>query len=475
MVRRKTGCNFSERTEEIMTQLEVKDLQGFLLSSYSKKLPCATYLLLKITDSANSRKWLNDLTDKITTAEERREDYSLNIAFTSTGLKKLGLSADELSTFSRPFQEGMTAEHRSHILSDKEDSAPQNWNWGNHDNPVDVLVLVFAFDENMLTEQLRLRDEEIKTFGGLEKIMALSAGRQPDAKEHFGFLDGVGQPVIEGTGRESKQLSRTGHATIIKAGEFILGYENEMNVLVPIPGVSQMSNFGANGTYLVFRQMQQHVAAFWKCLDELTRDADGKSDPLAREKLGAKIVGRWKSGAPITKYRDSDPADKSEVNEDNDFDYHQDDAKGFGCPIGAHIRRSNPRDSLSADPKIALQSAKRHRIIRRGRSYGDRTETPFEDDGKERGLHFICLNSNIERQFEFIQQTWINNKTFAKLYDEVDPLIGRRRGNDLFTVQGEPIRTRVHNLDKFVTVKGGAYFFMPGISALRYLAGLENY
>lgn len=459
-----------------MTPLKFHDIQGFVLSSYSKNLPCAAYLLLRINDAAGSRRWLNDLANKITTAEERREDFSLNIAFTSAGLKKLGLTPEELSTFSRPFQEGMTAAHRMHILGDTEESAPKNWNWGTDDNPVDVLLLVFASDEVMLTEQLRKRDEEIENFGGILKIMALLAGRQPDAKEHFGFLDGVGQPVIEGSGREIKQFNRTGHTTVIKSGEFILGYENEMNVLVTVPNVREMAEFGSNGTYLVFRQMEQHVAAFWNFLDNSTRLPDGTSNSDEQERLGAKMVGRWMSGAPITKYPDADPAPGSSgINEENDFDYHEMDANGFGCPIGAHIRRANPRDSLSADPKIALQSAKRHRIVRRGRSYGDRIENRFDEDGKERGLYFICLNSSIERQFEFIQQTWINNKTFAKLYDEVDPLVGRRDGgNNLFTLQAEPLRSRIHNLRKFVTIKGGAYFFMPGISALRYLTGSRN-
>lgn len=468
--------------DEAMVKLEDEDIQGFMFSSYARYLHCAAYLLLRITDPEPSRRWLGELIDKITTGkqksreERRKEIFALNIAFTSNGLKNLGFSDKELSSFSRPFQEGMVTEARAKTLSDTGDSDPQNWNWGNLDNPVDILLMVFAVDENVLAEQLKLRRAEIVACGGVQEIIILpQAGRQPDMKEHFGYLDGVGQPVIEGSGKAQNQLRRTGHATVIKAGEFILGYENELGVLDGVPGADEMPEFGVNGTYLVFRQMQQHVSAFWNFLEEATRRPDGTSDPDARERLGAKIVGRWKSGAPVTRYPDRDPFQgEPQKTDENDFGYDEHDKYGFGCPIGAHIRRANPRDSLPPNPETALKSAKRHRLIRQGRSYGDHAENVFIEDNKERGLYFICLNSDIERQFEFTQQTWINNKKFGGLYDEVDPLIGRHKSDNLFTVQEDPLRTRVHNLRKFVTIKGGSYFFMPGISALRYVAGLRN-
>ncbi|HEX8249557.1 MAG TPA: Dyp-type peroxidase [Pyrinomonadaceae bacterium] len=462
-----------------MVKLKDEDIQGFMFSSYARNLHCAAYLLLRITERESSRRWLGEMVDNITTGkqksrEERRKDIvATNIAFTSSGLKKLGFSEEELSTFSRPFQEGMVTEPRAKTLSDTGDSDPKNWKWGNPDNPVDILLMVFAVDENVLAEQLKLRRAEISADGGLQEVAILpQAGRQPDMKEHFGYLDGVGQPIIEGSGKAQNQLKRTGHATVIRAGEFILGYENELGVLDSYPRTREMPEFGVNGTYLVFRQMEQHVNAFWAFLEEATRRSDGTSDPDARERLGAKIVGRWKSGAPVTKHPDRDPYQgvPPEIDE-NDFGYNEHDHHGFGCPIGAHIRRSNPRDSLPPNPETALQSAKRHRIIRQGRSYGDHAENVFVEDNKERGLHFICLNSDIERQFEFIQQTWINNKKFGGLYDEVDPLVGRHKSGNLFTIQDDPLRTRVRNLLKFVTIKGGSYFFMPGISALRYIAG----
>lgn len=455
-----------------MAALQVTDIQGFILSSYASNMPCATYMMLRITDYKQGRTWLSKLYADITPASDRKADYALNIAFTSSGLAKFGFSAEEVTTFPQSFQDGMTATHRSSILGDQGINAPENWKWGNKQSPVDILVLLFAANEDILAEQVQASKDSIEGTGGIEIVVVLAAGRQPDSKEHFGFLDGIGQPVIEGSNRESKQFDRTGHATVVKSGEFILGYLNELNILMPVPAAKGMVNFGINGTYLVFRQIEQNVSAFWKFLEEATRKADGTTDLDSMERTASKMVGRWKSGAPLTKYPLLDPVEAAEVNEENDFEYQAGDRDGFGCPFGSHIRRANPRDSLNTDPVKALQSSKRHRIIRRGRSYGDRTKDVFVDDGKERGLHFICLNSSIERQFEFIQQTWINNKTFAKLYDEVDPIIGQHTRESLFTIQQEPVRCRIQHISNFTTLKGGAYFFMPGMAALRFLAGI---
>jgi Dyp-type peroxidase family len=226
-----------------------------------------------------------------------------------------------------------------------------------------------------------------------------------------------------------------------------------------------MHDLGRNGSYLVFRQLAQDVAKFWKFVDGAAREAN-----VDRERLAAKFVGRWKSGAPLAL---SPQQDNPTLSNENNFAFFEKDVHGFACPIGSHIRRSNPRDSLGPDAPTALNSANRHRILRRGRSYGHRLQDPMVDDGAKRGLHFLCLNSDIERQFEFVQQTWINNPTFGGLDGEVDPLVGNlAKSNCNFTVQDQPLRTRVHGLSRFVTVKGGSYFFLPSIRALKYLASL---
>ncbi len=218
--------------------------------------------------------------------------------------------------------------------------------------------------------------------------------------------------------------------------------------------------------------MSQNVADFWGFLDEATRTSNGRSDEKTRERLGAKFVGRWKSGAPLVQ---APGEDRPDLANENNFEYAKLDPHGFACPFGAHVRRANPRDSLGDDPEDALARTRRHRLLRRGRSYGPRAADPLVEDGKERGLHFICLNSDIERQFEFVQQTWINNPVFHGLTGEVDPLIGDvDRGKGLLTMQSDPIRTCIHDLRGFSTVKGGAYFFLPGLRALRYLSSLKT-
>jgi Dyp-type peroxidase family len=317
-------------------------------------------------------------------------------------------------------------------------------------------------------------------------VLALGAGRQPDIHEHFGFADGMGQPAIEGTFQTNKAPERN----VIKAGEILLSYTNDYGKPADSPMVSLASDrsdvlpqppvtegaqpttrdLGRNGTYLVFRQMAQHVARFCQFLDKATRQPNGDLDPEASIRLAAKMVGRWQSGAPLIK---SPEADRPGLEKDDDFAYRETDERGFKCPIGSHIRRSNPRDSLGPTADQAVRTANRHRLLRRGRSYGPRPEDRRVDDHVDRGLHFLCLNSDIERQFEFVQQTWCNNPVFGGLNGEVDPLVGNlTKGDEIFTIPADPLRTRVHNLERFVTVKGGAYFFLPSLNALRYLARL---
>jgi len=469
-------------------ELERQDVQGLVVTSYSD-LPCATYLLLRVNDPAKAREWLARHVADITISVKTDSQFSTNVAFTSTGLKSFGLSEKVLSTFSRPFQEGMATDHRQRVLGDQDENDPSKWTWGGKEKPVDALLLIFAADEDVLKTQIERRQQELSA-GGFSEVAALPAGRNPDSHEHFGFNDGIGQPVMEGAGNKQRQLQRTNHATELPAGEFLMSFTNVYGVTADSPVVaaaddpreclpdvpgdttglhaqSGMKDLGRNGTYLVFRQLAQDVAKFWGFVDHATRDS---RDPLAPDRLAAKFVGRWKSGAPLVL---SPKSDDESLGSENNFAYLDKDPKGFSCPIGSHIRRSNPRDALGPDVETALTSANRHRILRRGRSYGARAKDPRAQDGIDRGLIFICLNTDIERQFEFVQQTWINNPVFGGLDGEVDPLVGNLpKGDCIFTIQGEPLRTRVHGLSRFVTVKGGAYFFLPSIRALNYLASL---
>ena len=216
-----------------------------------------------------------------------------------------------------------------------------------------------------------------------------------------------------------------------------------------------MRDLGRNGTYLVLRTLAQDVDAFDAYVT--TTAAELGLDP---ELLAAKMVGRWRGGASLVQSPD---VDRAELATANDFGYHHDDVRGLRCPVGAHVRRANPRDSLDPRPGSDASQAvtDRHRLLRRGRV--------FADDGQQ-GLQFVALNANLGRQFEFVQHSWLNDPKFAGLTTDLDPLVTPRTPDGVFTIPGEPFRTRVCGLPEFVTTLGGAYFFLPGRRALRYLA-----
>jgi Dyp-type peroxidase family len=344
-------------------------------------------------------------------------------------------------------------------------------------------VLLFAAD----VETLERRYSSLAAgFSGVSLIERLDALPDLNGKEHFGFADGISQPTVQGLSDRKDTPPNT-----IRAGEFVLGYVNEYGLytdrplldrrfdpaaLLPLdPQGSGQADFGYNGTYLVFRQLAQDVRGFWRYLDSASRHADGASDARRRNWLAARMVGRWPGGAPVTLSPDVDDPLLATA---NDFTYQYADEFGLNCPIGAHVRRSHPRDSLDPAPGTArsVQLDKRHRLLRRGREYGppvppDSVLSEPPPDDPERGLFFICLGANIGRQFEFVQHSWINNPRFSALYDEPDPMVGYHPpGANNFSIPDDPLRLRLRNLPQFVTTRGGAYFFLPGIRALRYLA-----
>jgi Dyp-type peroxidase family len=458
--------------------LELADIQGLVARGYGN-LKAAAFLLLGIDDSSAARAWLGLAGGTITRADDRPTDRAVNLAFTSSGLERLGLSPAALAMFSNEFVAGMTTPHRTRILGDLDENAPARWDWGGPTGPgVDAALLLYARDDATLAA-LEQEHTRLLQQGGLSVLRRLETA-DLDGFEPFGFRDGISQPFVEG-------LSKTGPPeTTVRAGEFVLGYPNEYALYTDRPlleapddpnGVlprdaagSGRADLGRNGSYLVFRQLSQDVGGFWRFVDASTRRADGSSDPEARLRLAAKMVGRWPSGAPLTLAPDvDDPA----LGEANEFAYHEPDSRGARCPIGSHIRRTNPRDSLDPRPGSARSLAinRRHRILRRGREYGP--PLPIDqalaaDDSADRGLHFMCLNANIQRQFEFVSHTWLNNPKFDGLYEDADPLFAP----GTFTVPTDSVRERVRDVPRFVSVKGGAYFFLPGLAALRYLAGL---
>lgn len=467
--------------------VERDDVQGLVVRGYGD-LRSARFLLGEVIRPEPARAWLGTLVGRIGSGTSRGAASAVNVALTAAGLAALGLPREVLAGFAEPFLEGMTADHRRRALGDEGDRAPERWQWGGPAGPeVHVLLLVYARDDAALAAVAGGHEEDMVS-GGMRVITALETAALEE-HDHFGFRDGISQPRLAGLGPAAP-------ADSIATGELLLGYRNAYGRHTPRPLISPEGDpravlpddregsghrdLGRNGTYIVLRQLSQDVGAFWDFCSDATRRLDGTADDAARVRLAAKLVGRWPSGASLVLAPD---VDHPELAEENDFGYHHPDRHGLSCPFGAHVRRANPRDSLDPAPGTARSTAvnNRHRLLRRGRQYGAFVprEQLLAAGGSQswppgdRGLHFIGLAGNITRQFEFLQRTWLENPRFHGLYRDPDPLLGGHKPDDRsFTVQAAPIRRRYASLPSFVTVRGGAYFFLPGMRALRYLASL---
>jgi Dyp-type peroxidase family len=523
---------------------QINDVQGLIRRGY-KSLPAAQFLLLRIEDGPEAKKYFSFLADSFITSSNKSdtdgtpnnfdEKKAVQIAFTSTGLAQLGLANNILSTFSREFLEGMSYSYpdphnpdeeireRSSLLGDVEANDPKNWIWGNKDKRVDAVLLLYAETIEALDKLKTECFENPKKGLGEIVYTAVTLPYNPKEpiREHFGFSDGISQPIIKGF-KKSEKASKD---QLVNPGEIILGHENEYKSyspspwfeeygmktdLDPVPGFTTRKDFGKNGSYLVFRQMEQHVEKFYKFAFNSSKETGPDPDAKAI-KLAAKMVGRWPEGQSLAVF----PEHPSKPPHDlNNFLYYNADKAGIGCPFGSHVRRTNPRDQIHAgrdkDPKLSLEMSKKHRILRRGRIYGEplaidlkaesvlkaAKDNAFEsknnntvqdrwmDDANantntskpelKRGIYFMCFVSDISRQFEFIQSVWSNSSSFAELHNEVDPVISPRptptqKECNEFTTPQELVRNRYKEVPEFTTVVGGAYFFMPGIRALKFM------
>lgn len=229
-----------------------------------------------------------------------------------------------------------------------------------------------------------------------------------------------------------------------------------------LPAAPAPAALSTNGSFLVYRKLHQNVAAFRRQLAEAARSYPGGEGLLA-----AKIVGRWRDGTPLALSPERpDPALAGDEHRNNAFSYG-DDPDGLACPIGAHIRRVNPRAGLPFDGKLV----NRHRIVRRGIPYGEPLPAEADDDGEDRGVIFMCLQASIARQFEFVQSQWLNGGNVFGLGEDQDLLLGPQDGKppNKMTVPGDS-PFLLGPLERVVTVKGGEYFFVPGINGLQFIA-----
>ena len=378
----------------------------------------------------------------------------MTIGFTWNGLRALGVNQDALATFPEEFRQGMAA--RAEILGTTGANHPENWVGGLASEELHAIVILFARD---VAERERCRQEHreyLLQCDGVKVLSSLDMEAIPPytyAHEHFGYRDRLSQPVIEGMGEEPAP----GSGPAIKAGEFFLGYPDENG---PPAGLPHPEILTRNGSYVAYLRIEEHVGAFRDFLRQNGATLE------QQEWVAAKLMGRWRSGAPLVLSPDKDdPELGGDMQRTNDFNYGKMDPYGYGCPLGSHIRRMNPRDTAA--------NMQRRKMIRRGGTYGPPLPEDKPDDGIERGIAAFVGCASLVRQFEFAMNVWANDPNFHELGNERDPFVGTQDGSFDMTIPKRPIRKKIVGLPAFTTIRGGAYFFLPGIKALRYLTTLS--
>ena len=466
------------------------------------------------------------------------------LGLSAVGLEKLGLGSPGgiggLAEFPAPFNFGMA--RRSGVLGDTGKDAPACWLWsdapgGGGEAPADAVLIVYgqleeepehgkklipvdkpdirarkrrsggnaAAHAKLVGNHVRL----LKAFEGkvLYKVRTgplLHEKKLTLDREHFGFRDGISQPVMRGTQRAAAVPP---DRDLVEPGEFLLGYLNNQGYYPPLISVAEETDkrndlpildpgppgrfpkfgsgvpganardFGRNGSFLMIRQLDQHVADFWKSCHRHAEEISAKywqlknvvGHEVDKEWIAAKLVGRWLDGQPLVGNPTPPARIEARDHPDNDFAYGVDDPRGFQCPLGAHIRRSNPRDSLEPGDPSEQSITNRHRLLRRGRSYGN-----AEEGKDQKGLLFMALCADIERQFEFVQHTWMNAPSFHGLSGEPDPIVANANGSAErnFTIPMPGGTIALSDMKSYVSVRAGGYFFVPSLSALRYLCSL---
>jgi Dyp-type peroxidase family len=452
------------------TKIDVSDIQGFALKGYN--FPYARYLLLELSHSKPAQGFIDQILKYVTTGERWGDKpvTTVNIAFTHKGLVKLELPEPTLLSFPVEFVQGMKA--RGEILYDTGKNGPEHWEPLWRDNRVDVWLAVNAQSLAALNEQCDLLLRIMDQTGGARLLQAQDAGLifidgQPTAKEHFGYTDGFGNPDFKGAERGcvpgQGKLGKDGNWEALATGEFLLGYADESGELpvAPIPHL-----LARNGTFMVYRKLHQNVATFRAFLEE-----QGRLYPGGKEKLASKFIGRWRDGTPVELSPDHpDPAIVADNDRKTNFTYGN-DLSGTRCPVGAHIRRGNPRDAFGFNGELV----NRRRIMRRGLTYGTYVPEgqPVRDED-DRGIIFMALNSSLFRQFEFVQQQWIEYGNDLHQGNDKDLVIGNHGGKGKCVLQGtgDPKNPPFicANLPNFVELRGGDYFFLPSLTALQMMA-----
>src|SRR3984893_10964664 len=401
--------------------LENEDIQHILLT----RTPALTgrYEFLSFRNAAGGRAWLSAIREKAQSAAEvmasvEKDKRWVTVAVPWNGLRALGVDEGSLASFPEEFKQGMVA--RAEMLGDTGENHPDNWVGGLASPDLHAIAILFARDAAERARCVTEHDKLVAQCEGVETLSALDLEATPPfdyAHDHFGYRDRPSQPVIEGTG----EVPTPGTGAPLKPGEFILGYPDENG---PSANLPQPEILSRNGSFMAYRCLQEHVGRFRDFLRE-----HGKTHE-EQELIAAKLMGRWRSGAPLTLAPEKDdPA------------------------LGADLQRNNDFNYKEMDPHLPEDVA---------------------EDGLERGIAAFIICASLIRQFEFAQNVWANDRNFHELGNERDPIIGAQDGTLEYKIPKRPIRKKITGLPTFTTVRGGAYFFLPGIKALRYLATLND-
>lgn len=502
-------------------KLDLGDIQGNILCDYGSSFPKGRYLFLNIPNPAAGRDFVDSVRGKVTTSIswDATEGYpselmttkpkvAINIAFTFAGLLALKLPTATLGGMPFEFIDGMAK--RAPILGDIVESDPQHWDpiWRNPDEDprrvVHVMIALSAQMNNVDGAPVHeLQDETdwlialCKKYGivicqghrpgngayqDASLLLAPSAnGVRPLPSEHFGFADGFGKATFEPMDPNEQatgggKLSGSGKWEPLATGEFLLGHTDEAQ---EIPAAASPRAFTRNGTFMVYRKLHQNVGSFNRYVAETAKTHArimGCTEEESRETIKAKMVGRWSNGVPLMAaptYREwkvfnarPDSAEKQRAYVD--FKY-RDDPNGEKCPLTAHIRRTNTRDMLDPEKSSVLNN--RRRLLRRGLPYG--LSTP-DDDAGEHGIIFMAICASLFRQFEFVQQQWLQYGLDAHAGNDTCPIVGHHDANAKFVIpaakeSGKPPFI-CSKLPPFVETRGGDYFFLPSLTALRMIA-----
>ena len=487
-------------SQDTKTALDLGDIQGFILRGY--RMPMVRHFLLTVGNSANARKLLGRLVSgeesdapQITTAEDwhvgfapgpgdnpadaprRKPDYCLNVAITWPGMIALEIK-DRVPTISfksfGAFTAGAAA--RATLVGDTGPSAPENWIGAFGKGDDHVLVTLHALSPEAMTGYSDRLSALFADGGAFREIwrqdgmalMDIKDGKPvPTSKVHFGYTDGISMTTIHG----GPERYPPDHQQPCESWLFVLRDDAE-SYLVPEP-----RELGLNGSFACFKVIVTDVVGFEKFLQS-------NKDKIDPELLAAKICGRWRNGVPLALSPETDsPPGGIPLEQLNNYEYvnadGSGDPKGLRCPVGAHMRRINPRGQPVTGQNQPGGSNNIHRLIRRGMPYGPVYDPTKPYDGIERGLLGYFINSSIENQYEFVLNQWVNESAFAGAVrlppKSKDPMIGTQDpAESIFVIpqanDAPPIK--ISGFSSFVTTKAAAYCFLPSITAITFISRL---